>query len=487
MRLSRPDSGQAEVLGVALLLGLLVLGTTAVLGLGGAALDRTQSSSQLENAEHSMTLFDSRAAMVALGGSGTQTVSFGSGGGDFRVDENAGELRVIHVDYDGSISPGDDSNDETLYAGTLGSVVYTSGDTDIAYQAGGVWRKGEGDARMISPPEFHYRSATLTLPVVVASGSGGAGGSGASRVTLREESNSFSREYPDESQTYAGAPSRVYDNPVQKGFIRIEVESEYYEGWAEYFRTRTDGQVSAFDNNQTARLDLVTVGTLGDFTFQNEKDRVPVRGFPTDGHSLNDFQITLRPEDDQSSNFNNLKWALYAEEGDKQLELSVTGNAAKCGDDATVLLYYSDDGGDTYESWKSTHTVQCSGGDIYLPIDFTGTSTATYEAVGSDKLYYFDDKGTFGGAPAGTLPADDDHGSISLTSGDSRDLGFVVRHYFSEFGSDIEFNVEQPNNAGQCYADSDCTASTGYIDYPGNGKVVTYLHVTENGLEVEFD
>jgi len=488
MRPFRPDSGQAEVLGVALLLGMLVLGTTAVLALGGAALDQTQSSSRLESAEHSMTLFDSRAAMVALGGSGTQTVSFGRTGGDFRVDEGAGELRVVHVDNDGTVSPDDASNDETLYSGTLGTVVYTSGDTEIAYQAGGVWRKGEGDARMVSPPEFHYRSATLTLPVVVASGSGGAGGSGASRATLREKPNSFSREYPNESQTYSSDPSRVYDNPVQKGFIRIEVETEYYRGWAEYFRTRTDGQVTAFDNNQTARLDLITVGTLGEFTFQSKTDSIPFRGFPTAGHSLNEFQITLRPEDDQSSKFNNLKWALYAEEGDKQLELSVTGNAAKCGDDATVLLYYSDDGGDTYELWKSTHTLQCSGGDIYLEIDFTGTTTATYEDLGSDKLYFFDDKGTFDAAPAGDLASDADHSSsISLSSGDTRDLGFVVRHYFSEFGSNIEFNVEQPNNAGQCYADSDCTASTGYIDYPGNGKVVTYLHVTENGLEVEFD
>jgi hypothetical protein len=498
MSLSRPDSAQAEVLGLALLLGLLVLGTTAVLALGGSALDQTQSSSRLENAEHSMTLFDSRAAMVALGESGTQTVSFGRGGGDFRVDESAGELRVIHVDYDGSETPGDASNDETLYSGTLGTVVYTSGDTEIAYEAGGVWRKGEGAARMVSPPEFHYRSATLTLPVVVASGTGGAGGAGSSRVVLREKSDSFSREYPDESRTYSGDPSRVYDNPVQKGFIRIEVESDYYEGWAEYFRTRTDGQVSEFNGNQTARLDLVTIGTIGDFTMQSKGSRVPVRGFPTDGHSLNDFEVTLRPDSGQSSNFNNLMWSMSStsEDGQKHLELAVNGNGAKCGDTVTAAVYYSDDGLNTYEGWTAPYTVQCGGGDIWVTVDFTdGGTTATYEALsGRDGQLYSteakNNKGTFLGS-SGVLAADDDHGDVTLSAGDTRPMDFVVRHYFSEFGTDLPLTINGGNNAGQCYESGnknpDCTASTGYIDYPGSGKVVTYLHVTENGLEVEFD
>ena len=496
MRFSRSDGGQAEVLGVALLLGILVLGTTAVLALGGAAVDQTQSSSRLENAEHSMTLFDSRAAMVALGGSGTQTVSFGRGGGDFRVDEDAGTLRVVHVDADDSVTASP-ANDEVLYEGTLGTVVYTSGDTDIAYQAGGVWRKGAGEARMVSPPEFHYRQATLTLPVVRVEGSGGAGGDGASRVTLREVPDSFDREYPNSTRNYTTIASRQFVNPVQKGFIRIEVESEYYEGWGEYFRTRTDGQVSVFDGNQTARLDLITVGTLGQFDFSGVGDRVPVRGFPADGHSLDEFQVTLWPSDTQSSKFNNLKWSLAAEEGDRQLELAVTGNGAKCGDTVPVVIYYSDDGGTTYESWKLLATVEdtgpvgCSDDPVYLPIDFTDDSqTVTYTSDSSLKLYRFDgiSQGEFGVSPAGTLAADDDHAEQTLADGDTRNVTFVVSHYFSEFGSNIEFEVYEGNNAGQCYAGAgDCTPSNGFIDYPGNGKVVTYLHVTENGVEVTFD
>jgi hypothetical protein len=347
---------------------------------------------------------------------------------------------------------------------------------------------------MVSPPEFHYRDATLTLPVVLARGSGGAGGSGASSVTLREIPGSFDRRYPDQGANYNGGspPDRAYTNPVQKGFIRIEVQSEYYEGWAEYFRTRTDGQVTAFESNETARLDLITVGTLGDFTMQSVGDRIPVRGFPTTGHSLNAFEVTLRPDSGQSSNFNNLMWSMYAEDGEKRLELAVRGNGAECGDDVDVLVYYSDDGGSTYEAWQAPYTVQCSGGDIYLPIEFTDSTTATYGAIsGSAKLvHYKNDMGSF--ADPGTLESDADHPDINLEGGDTtRPMGFVVRHYFSEFGSDIGFTIAEGNNAGQCYAtgnkNSDCEASAGYIDYPGSGRVVTYLHVTENGVEVEFD
>ena len=54
----------------------------------------------------------------------------------------------------------------------LGSVVSESGDSEIAYQSGGVWRRSGDDSRMVSPPEFHYRGRTLTLPVIAVNGDG---------------------------------------------------------------------------------------------------------------------------------------------------------------------------------------------------------------------------------------------------------------------------------------------------------------------------
>ena len=57
---------QSELIGVVLLFGLVVAGTAAVVALGGVAIDDAKSQSAFDRTEQVMTLFDSRAATVAL-------------------------------------------------------------------------------------------------------------------------------------------------------------------------------------------------------------------------------------------------------------------------------------------------------------------------------------------------------------------------------------------------------------------------------------
>ncbi|WP_181685846.1 DUF7289 family protein [Halorhabdus salina] len=152
---------QSDVLGTALLLGLIVSGV-AILGVvGTTALNGTQQQVGVERAINSMTLFDSRAALVGLGDADTQSVTFGTGEGSYEVQPDAGRIEITHYNYS------EEKQTETIYNASLGAFVFESGETDIAYQGGGVWRRGaNGGSLMLSPPEFHYRSATLTLPII---------------------------------------------------------------------------------------------------------------------------------------------------------------------------------------------------------------------------------------------------------------------------------------------------------------------------------
>lgn len=96
---------------------------------------------------------------------------------------------------------------------------------------------------MVSPPEFHYRDATLTLPLVTIN----HGEQITDRAVIRH--NNTTQYYPNQSMSNV--------NPVETGKVSVTVQSEYYRAWGEYFEERTDGTVDYPDSQpNTVRLNL---------------------------------------------------------------------------------------------------------------------------------------------------------------------------------------------------------------------------------------
>lgn len=231
--------GQSAPLGVALVFAIMIVSTTAVVALGAGAISETKSELAAERMQKTMTEFDSQAALVALGSSGTQQVSFGSGhAGSFSVDDDAGH---ITVSVNGAGSPIVDTD--------LGAIVYEHSDgTKIAYQGGGVWRSnGDERSTMVSSPELHYREETLTLPIVTVQGSDSL--SGSATVTH----NNSTQHFPDQA---AGDT-----NPLTSGRVEVTVKSDYYRAWGSYMAERTDGVVDYDHANNKATLELVIPAT----------------------------------------------------------------------------------------------------------------------------------------------------------------------------------------------------------------------------------
>ncbi|MFB6207115.1 MAG: hypothetical protein ABEJ05_11385, partial [Haloglomus sp.] len=368
-----------------LIISIIVVGTTSVVVFGSAALADTQTQSELRRAQHSMTLFDSRAAMVALGTSDTQTLHLGVDSGQFYTRPETGYLAIYHINYSES------NETEVIYNQSLGSFVYENAQTHIAYQGGGVWRLDRGgEARMISPPEFHYRLATLTLPIIQVSGSSAGGGSPSVTVSAQSQARPV---YPNSTASYDGLNAH-YNNPVENGTVMVSVHSRYYNGWANYFRQRTSGRLSVDENNRTANLTLVSFGgSIGDFRVPSEGASLEISGFGT-GHPINDFSITLQKDPGDSSS--NHHWSFWSNAGNNEFEVHLSSkgkcqnNGVWSGKDFTVSIYYRNLSTGQQEEWanasvdpdtsndpdpNSAVSVDCSSGSGEVTLNFTNSDT----------------------------------------------------------------------------------------------------------------
>jgi len=468
------DRGQSETLGVVLLLGLTVVGTTLVVALGGGALDTAQQATTVQSTEHAMTLLDARSAMVALGQSDVQTVDLGqTGDGAFTVHQDSGWLRIRHVNYTAN-------KNETVFNRSLGSLVYTSGDTEIAYQGGGVWRiDGNGSARMVSPPEFHYRDATLTLPIIRVHGSTSGGGDTRAVITRTERAR---RVFPNASAHYP--TGRSYENPVGTGTLQVTVHSRYYRGWAQYFRARTEGNVSVDRANQTATAELVAVGIMGAFQMPQDGNAIELRGLGND-HSIDNFTVTINPDQQDNANFANLDWSLDAQSGSQSFNVTLLNRNGKIcsGGNADVILTY--EGSSGTQKWVETSaftenatqfSYSCAGGKPTLSMNLTSTEQLNY-TQGPSNLQF-------------TQHPVDKAVTYDPGVGDTEAVGYLVNHYLSLMGPNVNLVVDDSGNGngnGHNAAGSvDESLSYGNLVYGGDGRSVTFLHVTENDVVVRL-
>lgn len=236
--------GQSETIGVVLLLALTVIGAGAVVGFGATALDDAKQRSSTGSAEHAMTQFDSRASLVAHGDTNAQTVQF-AGARDAKrtVESDRGWMNVTIVNQ----STGD--LETNVMNVTLGAVSYEDGETTIAYQGGGVWRSNGDGSVMLSPPEFHYRDSTLTLPLVLVRGDG----------TLDNRAR-ITRGGPTRAKYPNATAGRT--NPLTSGKVNVTVHSRYYQAWGRFFLQRTGGSVAYDHANETATATLITPASL---------------------------------------------------------------------------------------------------------------------------------------------------------------------------------------------------------------------------------
>ncbi|WP_410765044.1 hypothetical protein [Haloferax sp. DFSO60] len=490
-RVVRDRTAQTSPIAVVLLLVITIAGTTTVITLGGQAIEETKQESRLSRAEHTMTLFDSRVAVSALGDAQTQKMSLGgSGGGQYVVNDDSGWIRVTHRNFS------DDGTDAVIYNETLGNIEYRDGDTTIAYEGGGVWRTQANGTSMVSPPEFHYRGATLTLPIVRVGGSGAAAGNVNAEVKTTKQAQ---RIYPNESTTYPSLSS-TYDNPVSNGTVSVTVHSAHYKGWASFFRSRTEGNVTVNDANQTASVELETLGLVGEFQMPNEDTSLDIRGM-ANGHNVSAFTITLAND----QHLQNMEWGMYYDGEKQDLELHVQADEKCQADDSydgtmDVTLYYANESGQ-YHGWQATGVdpntsplvnIDCAKDPTEIQVNFTSNELMTYgdipkQSVGNRNKWHFGPEIKDGDAYSSVTF--DEHaidGGRTFTDGNTEQMDFLTNHYFSIIAPEFELTVTDGPGNSQSVDERGSRGNLVY-DQAEGGQFITFLHITENEVEVDVN
>jgi hypothetical protein len=346
--------------------------------------------------------------------------------------------------------------------------------------------------------------------------------------------------YPKETAPTAGsevgapynATDRDYTNPVRNGTVNITVKSQYYDAWATYFEQRTTGVVTTWDDADRVRLTLRTIsGPPGDFPMPDAGDDVSA-GAMGAGHPVEDFEATIQLEK------NNPHFSFYATEDRREFEIhvfsDVNPNSACPSPDADVHLsvyYADDDGSNQFESWESTAldpdstpglAWDCDGGDLQLNVDFVSSGvTMHYDVVGSGGGF---DPGTTDDPSCGTAtgvtlgnkyafnehmapscagwtlasPSEwDQHPAPSVSyeptsyqpegvgSPSTESLDAVTNHYLELMGNDVDLVAKDgPGNSDSI--DEDASSGRLLYEEAADARFVTFLHVTENEIEVDF-
>jgi hypothetical protein len=531
---------QSETIGFVLVFALVIAGAGLTVAIGGSGILDTQSSMEFQRAENSMTLFDSRAAMVALGDSGGQTVSLGQDGGQVSIEEDAGWLRVTHQNY--TNDNGTTEHREVIYNETLGQVVYEGDSGTLAYQGGGVWQiYGSGNAQMVSPPEFHYRGATLTLPAIQVFGSGSASGSVDMNIRPQQQARLVYPNQTTHDENGVGAPYdeatsstdptnyygfRNYTNPVRNGTVNVTVKSEYADGWETYFRQRTTGDVSRDGDKVTLRLETIS-GPPGEFDMPelNSDVYVDASGIG-ENHPITQFETTLVW--DKGGGTREFSYWYEDEETGEQWELHVSSEKSggiDCSSPPDVYIaqyYYNGSDQEEYEYWVTT--IEPSSDAISWDCVPTAEakSTIDFANTDSDTEMAYDNSGfSSGGGGNGKLGGGDDpcdgnqwcfapdikdmtmksdvtldgHGSVdscevgTYSKGESNTdcmLGHIVNHYLSEAGPNVQLHA-RGGPGGSTPVDGEESQGTLLYEESANARFVTYLHITQNEIEVSLD
>lgn len=219
-----PEQGQAELLGLILLIGLVAIVGVGMLLVAGTSMDRVEKQIEFEQAKLAVNEFNSQLH-TEVSQNGGQTIDFAFDQEGAKVDPGVGDI-TVKIDGDRSCTILDES---------MGAVRYERDGKEVAAQGGGVWEHDGTTSQMVSAPNIDYRGEdgreTLSLPITVLNGDSQT----ANRLSFKN--NETVRKYP---LSTAGCG----EDPLEDGEVVITIESKYAEGWGQFFEEQVRATVS---------------------------------------------------------------------------------------------------------------------------------------------------------------------------------------------------------------------------------------------------
>lgn len=327
---------------------------------------------------------------------------------------------------------------------------------------------------MASPPEFHYRSNTLTFPIVRVTGEGRSSGAVTGRFTNVSESESI---YPNASNGYT--------NPLEEGTVVVEIRSDYYDAWARFFEDRTTGGVEMDHENRTVMVEL-TVPT--EKSIENAVAVSTPNGITTNGGDKPEPHREGVQYPSASQTISN-RVDTCDTEGCKDVTETITG------EEGVETQYYA-----TGEEIPDDLTVEPKGGNVTLVVDGTFEPASLSITGDGNVSVYVTDGFSLGGDSKINDEGDSTqlrvyvHSDAVVTSqkGNPSFTGVLYAPNTDvELSGNTDFEgaliaktLHINGNAGDFGYDESLAEIT--IDVDTSRNPIRYLHVTENRVDVEL-
>lgn len=354
----RDDSAASSVLAVVLMMGFVAAASVSLFVIGTATITSSQNAAEDAQIENTFKEFNKDVSSVAYGRDKYRSMTFEvqDNKAAFR-QENTGTIQV-YVDGTKQVDK------------SVGALVYERDDSTIAYQAGGVWSGKGKDSRMVAEPPVEYQNGSLTFPIPALEGDENVRAGG---LDIKKK------------QTV----SPINDDGYIKGkLVRLEITSEYYMGWAEYFRTQTNDVAVSVDHSPAGPKGTVTVklgkpvangnfedgvlatgGDDGDILVGNGNSEIDGNVSATGDITADDDEITGTESPNQESNLYELDEAIDrkikdAKDNGSVIDVDLSGGDTLNGGNT----YYAEDGF-SYDQESEDLVVDLSGGNVTLMID----------------------------------------------------------------------------------------------------------------------
>jgi hypothetical protein len=215
------ESAVSESISFALTLGIIILSCAIIYYGGVPIIEKSERTTHFQEMEKSFIFILQNIDKV----------------GYDRAPVRTTELKI----YGGRLSKSHDSKiivDDIPFG--LGSIEYAYDDKTVAYENGGVWTiYPNGEVVMFSNPTFSLGNVT-TIPALELTGEYEISGEGSVRVSSRSDPTKL------DLQTI---------NPIN-GTVPLEIQSNYYKGWADYLNQIGAENVTLDDVNKSVSANI---------------------------------------------------------------------------------------------------------------------------------------------------------------------------------------------------------------------------------------
>ncbi|TGC07306.1 DUF7289 family protein [Methanolobus halotolerans] len=500
-KISKNDTAVSSVIGISIILVISLLSIGLLLLYTAPLISETQNMAKAQKIEQAFTVFDSRVSKSSLGESPLQTTGLSLMGENVEVhgtqdSYNESSIMIVLLSSNSSWyssfypqrgvwNAWKNYEGETDFAGfnaSMGKVRYYSGDRVIAYEGGGVWsRYPSGGTVMISPPEFHYNGETLTLPVMKVNGNDSTGGSSNVNINVGS-SNVPVLLYPNTSM------NANFTNPLNCNKILIYINSEFYDGWAEYAETLTSTTATLDHENQTAIIEMDTRPEMGTFFLTNPSFKIAALNH-TNTTPFSNFSFYFYV-DGSADFFKSSGMTLTATSGTKTLVYSfyknnLGGNVilAAAPSFTSYAIEYKDSLAGINEIWESDPNSYFTVYSFHQ--GNTKWANCTVDLLSDSYLMNYDSNHPdFSWGPVSSTSTTPDLYIVKGNANSTQSLNNITQHYMRLLAQDgtIECTWEQKHNEKIEVDDSTYT-----LNYDGGGAILTYLHITSNELNVTLE